>query len=60
MLELQNFLIKEQAALLKLTDTYDIFNPESGEQIAQAKEVVSGRLIDNPGDRRAALAMLAD
>lgn len=42
MLELQNYLIKEQAGLLKLTDTYDIFDPETGKQIAQAKEVVSG------------------
>src|SRR5262249_12446186 len=42
MLELQNFLIKEQVGFLKLTDTYDIFNPESGEQVAQAKEVVNG------------------
>src|SRR5262245_1390912 len=42
MLELQNFLIKEQVGFLKLTDTYDIFNPESGEQVAQVKEVVNG------------------
>ncbi len=42
MLELQNFLIKEQAGLFKMTDVYDIYNPETGEQIAQAKEVVSG------------------
>jgi len=39
MLELQNFLIKEQVAFLKSTDTYDIFNPETGEQVGVAKEV---------------------
>ncbi len=42
MLDLQNFLIKEQAGLLKMTDIYDIFNPETGAQIGQAKEIVSG------------------
>lgn len=38
MLELQNFLIKEQVAFLKTTDTYDIFNPDTGEQVGVAKE----------------------
>ncbi len=40
MLELQNYLIKEQVALLKTTDTYDIFDPETGTQVGQAKEVI--------------------
>ena len=40
MLELQNFLIKEQVAFMKTTDTYDIFNPETGAQVGQAKEVI--------------------
>src|SRR5262245_32632265 len=39
MLELQNFLVKEQVGLLKTTDTYDIYDPESGEQVGVAKEV---------------------
>jgi uncharacterized protein YxjI len=37
-LELQNYLVKEQVTLLKTTDTYDIFDPESGEQVGVAKE----------------------
>jgi len=41
MLELQNFLIKEQVAFLKTTDTYDIFNPETGAQVGQAQEVIA-------------------
>jgi uncharacterized protein YxjI len=40
MLELQNFLIKEQVAFLKTTDIYDIFDPETGRQVGQAKEVI--------------------
>jgi uncharacterized protein YxjI len=44
MLELQNFLIKEQIAFLKTTDTYDIFNPDTGEQVGVANEV-PGKLI---------------
>jgi uncharacterized protein YxjI len=40
MLELQNFLIKEQVAFMKTTDTYDFFDPESGKQVGQAKEVI--------------------
>jgi uncharacterized protein YxjI len=42
MLDLQHFLIKEQAAILKMTDVYDVFNPETGAQVGQVKEVVSG------------------
>ncbi len=38
MLELQNYLVKEQVSFLKTTDTYDIFDPESGEQVGVAKE----------------------
>ena len=33
LLERQTFLVKEQVAMFKLTDHYDIFDPESGEQI---------------------------
>jgi uncharacterized protein YxjI len=39
MLELQNYLVKEQVAFLKTVDTYDILDPESGEQVGVAKEV---------------------
>jgi uncharacterized protein YxjI len=40
MLERQNFLIKEQVAFLKTADIYDIFDPETGRQVGQAKEVI--------------------
>jgi uncharacterized protein YxjI len=39
MLELQNFLVKEQVAMFKTTDTYDIFDPETGKQVGVAQEV---------------------
>lgn len=42
MLDLQQFFIREHAGLLKLTDTYDILNPETQEKIGIAKEEVSG------------------
>src|SRR5262249_39101964 len=38
MLHLRTFFVKEQVAFLKLADTYDIFNPETGEQVGVAKE----------------------
>lgn len=38
MLDRTTFLIKEQVAFLKLTDKYDIFDPETGEQIGAAVE----------------------
>lgn len=38
LLDRQTFLVKEQVALVKLTDRYDIFDPETGEQIGFAKE----------------------
>ena len=38
MLERTTFFIKEHAALLKLTDTYDILNPTTGQKIGIAKE----------------------
>lgn len=40
MLELQNFLIKEQTAFMKTSDTYDIFDPETGVQVGIAREVI--------------------
>jgi len=33
------FLVKERVAMLKLTDTYDIFDPASNRQIGIAKEI---------------------
>lgn len=36
------YLIKEQVAFMKLTDRYDIFDPESGEQLGFAMEKISG------------------
>ncbi|MBI3851093.1 MAG: oxidoreductase [Verrucomicrobia bacterium] len=38
MLERTTFFVKERAGLLKLTDTYDIFDPASGQNIGIAKE----------------------
>jgi uncharacterized protein YxjI len=38
LLERTSFFIKEHAALLKLTDTYDILNPATGQKIGVAKE----------------------
>src|SRR3712207_475275 len=38
MLDLKTYLIKEHVGMLKLVDTYDIFDPESGEQVGQARE----------------------
>jgi len=42
MLNLNAYLIKEHVGMLKLTDTYDIFDPTSGKQIGVAKEEPSG------------------
>ena len=38
LLEKSNFLVKERVAFVKLTDTYDIFDPNSGTMIGIAKE----------------------
>ena len=40
MFDLTTYLVKERVGLLKITDTYDIFNPSNGEQIAIAKEEI--------------------
>jgi uncharacterized protein YxjI len=39
--ERRTFLVKEQVGFLKLTDRYDIFDPESGEKIGFAQEILS-------------------
>ena len=41
MLDLQRFFIKEQVAMLRTVDVYDIFNPDTQEQIGQAREEIS-------------------
>jgi uncharacterized protein YxjI len=38
MLELQRFFIKEQVAFLRSTSTYDIFDPDTREQVGVARE----------------------
>ena len=44
MLTLNSFLVKERAGLMKMTDTYDIFDPATGKQVGIAKEKISGLL----------------
>jgi uncharacterized protein YxjI len=41
MLHLKTYLIKEHAALMKLHDTYDIFDATTGKQVGVAKETIS-------------------
>lgn len=38
LLSQQQFLVKERVAVIKLTDTYDIFDPQSGTQIGIARD----------------------
>ncbi len=40
LLDRRTFLVKEQVAMLKMTDRYDIFDPETGQQIGFAKETI--------------------
>lgn len=40
LLERRTFLVKERVALMKFTDRYDIFDPDTGEQIGFAKEAI--------------------
>ncbi|WP_040593391.1 phospholipid scramblase-related protein [Schlesneria paludicola] len=42
LLDRQTFLVKERAELMRLTDRYDIFDPETGEPIGFAEEKISG------------------
>jgi uncharacterized protein YxjI len=41
MLNRSNFLIKENVSFLKLTDTYEIFDPQTGEKLGCAKENIN-------------------
>ena len=45
MFDKNTYFIREHVGLLKLTDTYDILDPETQEQIAVAKEKVGGLMI---------------
>jgi uncharacterized protein YxjI len=38
MLSLRQFVVKERVAFVKLTDIYDIFDPQTGGQVGQAME----------------------
>ena len=40
LLDRRKFLVKEQVALLKLTDRYDIFDPTTGERVGFAQEQI--------------------
>jgi uncharacterized protein YxjI len=40
MLDRKVFLVKERVGFLKLTDTYDIFDPASGVQVGLAREAI--------------------
>jgi uncharacterized protein YxjI len=42
MLDINTYLVKEHVGMLKLTDTYDIFDAETGDQVGVAKEEVPG------------------
>lgn len=42
LLNRSTYLIKERVALMKLTDRYDIFDPETGEELGFAMEKISG------------------
>lgn len=42
LLDLHQFIVKEHVGLLKLTDTYDIFDPETQEKIGLARENIHG------------------
>jgi uncharacterized protein YxjI len=42
MLHRRQFFIREHVGLFKLTDTYDILDPETKEKIGEAREEVSG------------------
>lgn len=42
MLSLNSYIVKEHVGLFKLSDTYDIIDPETGAKVGLAKERVSG------------------
>ncbi len=42
MLTLNQILVKEHVGLFKLSDAYDLINPENGQKVGIAQEKVSG------------------
>lgn len=42
LLDLQRFFIREQVAMLRVTDVYDIFDPDTQEHVGEAREDISG------------------
>jgi uncharacterized protein YxjI len=45
MLSLRQFIVKERVAWVKLTDTYDILDPQTGNQVGQAVEQIPFYLL---------------
>ena len=54
---LSSYLIREHVGMFKLTDTYDIFDAASGQQLAVAKEKKG--LLNSTGDPEADYSMLS-
>jgi uncharacterized protein YxjI len=42
MLQLRTYLVKERVGVLKLTDVYDIFDPNGGRKVGEAREEIPG------------------
>jgi len=42
LLDLQRFLVKEQVAMLRTHDIYDIYDPDTQQQVGRAEEAISG------------------
>lgn len=45
MFDRSSYFIREHVGMLKLTDTYDILDPDSQEQIGIAKEEPGGMIV---------------
>lgn len=44
MFDRQSYIVREHVGFMKMTDTYDILDPENGEQLGIAQERISGWL----------------
>lgn len=44
LLDLHQFIVKEHIGMLKLSDVYDIFDPETQEKVGLARENISGMM----------------
>lgn len=42
MLQLRTYLVKERVGVLKLVDVYDIFDPDTGQKVGEAREEIPG------------------